>query len=332
MATWPELRGLYLDHLRSLGRSRFTVAAYGLWLQRFLEFCEHEAIVSPAAFTSTHLERFRQHMCWAPRVNGELYSEHTVDMALRSVRAMFTWATKRERLLINPAEHLLLARVPSATRCRPLPRDEVAQLLATPDDSTPSGLRDRAVLETLYSTGIRRLECELLDLADLDFDRRTLHIHGKGSVDRLVPVGESLAALLDRYLNEARGALLRSGFEPRWQRKHPHIEQPNMHEQALFLSLRGMRYRAESIYLMVTSTARRAKLEHISTHGLRHACATHLLEAGADFRAVQKLMGHVVPQSTQTYTRISRQELRRVHLETHPRGRRITPPFDVDTV
>jgi len=191
------------------------------------------------------------------------------------------------------------ARVPDAAlaprRVRRLPdapkAAHVDALLDLADGSEPLELRNRALLELLYSGGLRSAEAVALDLADVDFEREAVHVHGKGGKERVVPLGEEAAHQLARYLRDGRPVLARGA------------------EDAVFLSARGRR--------LNTSTLRRI-LRH--PHRLRHAFATHLLEGGADLRVIQELLGHSSLSTTQTYSHVDARRLRRVYDRAHPRS------------
>jgi site-specific recombinase XerD len=191
------------------------------------------------------------------------------------------------------------ARVPDATlaprRPRRLPdapkEAEIAALLELVEGTTPLALRNRALLEVLYSGGLRSAEAVGLDLADVDFEREVLHVHGKGGKDRVVPLGEEAAYHVSVYLRDGRPALARGAVD------------------ALFLSTRGRR--------LDTSTLRRLLR---NPHRLRHAFATHLLEGGADLRTIQELLGHSSLSTTQVYSHVDARRLRRVYDRSHPRS------------
>ncbi|HLE99918.1 MAG TPA: tyrosine-type recombinase/integrase [Gaiellaceae bacterium] len=168
---------------------------------------------------------------------------------------------------------------------------EIDELLELADGDSPLALRNRALLELLYSGGLRSAEAVSLDLGDVDFERESVHVRGKGDKDRVVPLGEEAAHRLARYLRDARSRLARGA------------------EDALFLSARGRR--------LDTSTVRRL-VRH--PHRLRHAFATHLLEGGADLRTIQELLGHASLSTTQTYSHVDARRLRRVYDRSHPRS------------
>jgi site-specific recombinase XerD len=210
----------------------------------------------------------------------------TISRRLAAVRACL-------RFTFGPA------RVPDASlapaRTRRLPHapkeEEIAALVDLVEGDSPLALRNRALLELLYSGGLRSAEAVELDLADVDFERETIHVRGKGGKERVVPLGEEAAHQLTRYLRDGRPDLARGA------------------EDALFLSARGRR--------LDTSTLRRLVR---NPHRLRHAFATHLLEGGADLRTIQELLGHSSLSTTQIYSHVDARRLRRVYDRSHPRS------------
>jgi site-specific recombinase XerD len=213
-------------------------------------------------------------------------SAATISRRLAAVRSFL-------RFTLGPA------RVPEAAfaprRARRLPdapkESDVDELLELADGETPLALRNRALLEVLYSAGLRSAEAVGLDLADVDFDREALHVRGKGDKERVVPLGEEAAYQLARYLRDARPSLAQGAVD------------------AVFLSARGRR--------LDTSMVRRL-IRH--PHRLRHAFATHLLEGGADLRTIQELLGHSSLSTTQIYSHVDAKRLRRVYDRSHPRS------------
>ncbi len=201
-------------------------------------------------------------------------------------------------------------RVSPASAVKRLPKalsyDQVSRLLqATGDDSTPAGLRDRALVELLYGTGVRISEAVDLDIDDLKLDDRTLIVTGKGNKQRLLPLGGYSIAALDEYFVRARPALLLKG------RGNP----------AVFLNSKGARLSRQSAYGVVRKAAERAQLGlEVSPHTLRHSYATHLLQGGADVRVVQELLGHSSVTTTQIYTAVTPDTLREVYATSHPRA------------
>jgi site-specific recombinase XerD len=212
----------------------------------------------------------------------------TIARRLAAVRALLRFALGPGRVPEAPLAPRRPRRLPDAPKTDEV--DALLDALAVPDGG-PLALRNRALVELVYSAGLRSAEAVGLDLVDVDFEREQLHVRGKGGKERIVPLGEEAAYLLARYIHEARPALARGA------------------ENALFLSVRGRR--------LDTSTLRRV---FAHPHRLRHAFATHLLEGGADLRTIQDLLGHSSLSTTQLYSHVDGRRLRRVYDRAHPRS------------
>jgi integrase/recombinase XerD len=240
--------------------------------------------------------------------HGAPLSFATQASYLQRVRSFFGFLTRQGFVLRSPAAEIV---IPS---CSPIPRTvlsvgQAARLMETPRGDTRAGRRDRAILELLYGTGIRRGECMRLGAADLDLQERTLLVRdGKGHKDRMVPLPGRAAEALCAYLKDVRPDLMRDPGE-----------------RALFLTAWwGHRLSDVSVGLLVRQHARAAGLGRLHPHALRHACATHLLRGGADVRHVQALLGHKRLKTTSLYTRVVVEDLRRVLARSHPRERTST--------
>jgi integrase/recombinase XerD len=225
------------------------------------------------------------------------------------VRKLFQWLIAHRSLIVDPAVGMATVRSPRGARPA-ITEDEAARILAAPDPRAPWTLRDRALLELLYSTGLRRGETIALDVADLDLKRREVRVRcGKGDKARVTPLGDHAVAALRAYLELERPQLVASESVV-----------------ALFVSTqgkhRGQRLGIRQLALRVIVAARRAGLtRRVATHALRRAVATHLLRAGADLRHVQALLGHACIETTTIYTEVVIDDLARVHARTHPRGK-----------
>ena len=231
-------------------------------------------------------------------------SHRSIVRALSAVRGMYRFSSAEGRIAVDPTEQIDSARIPQNLP-HYLSFDAVEKLIAAPDISTPLGLRDRAMLETLYATGLRVSELISLRVADIHFDARYLLCIGKGRKERIVPFGRSATKWLKRYISKARGELSR-GREP-W----------------LFLSRRGSRMTRQRFWQIIKSCGRQAGIKrNLSPHVVRHSFATHLLERGADLRSLQLMLGHADIGTTQIYTHVSRERLRRVYDQHHPRARK----------
>ena len=297
----------YLEaHLEALavgGYSGQTVKARRMILRRFIVWCEERGLSQPADITKAVLERYQRHLYYYRKSDGQPLSLGSQSAALVPLKSWFKWLARENHILYNPASELNVPKV-----SRQLPRsilsvEEVQAILAEADPGTPCGLRDRAMLELLYSTGLRRMEVAGLRLYDLDVKRQVLYVReGKGRKDRVVPIGNRALGWIQRYLIEARGVLLGA-----------------LAHDGLFVSDYGAGLGLEFVSLRVRRYMEAAGIEKAgATHLLRHACATHMLEGGADVRVLQALLGHASLSTTQIYTHVSIEHLKAIHAATHP--------------
>jgi integrase/recombinase XerD len=252
-----------------------------------------------------HPGRHARHLARHKTARGESYSLATQRTYLSLVQRFFRFLFRAGVLLEDPALDLVLPswkRLPRAV----LNEGQARRLVAAPSPWTPLGKRDRAILETLYGCALRVSECERLDLTDLHITKSEVLVRdGKGRKDRVVPVVGRAVAALEVYLSEARPDLVR-----------------NPRERALFLTRNGTRLGVQVIQNLVRNHARAAGLEiRVSPHSLRHGCATHLLQGGADIRHVQKILGHESVETTAIYTKVAPTDLARAVARAHPRER-----------
>jgi integrase/recombinase XerD len=285
------------------GRSPNTISAYRRDLTAYGAFL-HGRGLTLADVQEDDIARYVAEMQGAGRKPA------SVKRALVAVRTMHRFLVVEEHLPTDPAADLDPQRVPAGVP-KALTEEEAETLLAAVVGDDPVALRDRAMLEVLYGTGVRIGELVGLSLADLDLERGFLRAFGKGSKERLVPVG--------RLAREATAAYLangRPGLEPaRWARRGD--------AEAVFLNQRGGRLTRQGAWLVLKAHADRVGLgEKVSPHVLRHSCATHMLDHGADIRIVQELLGHASISTTQVYTRVSAERLWQVYDAAHPRARR----------
>lgn len=290
--------------------SAMTVKARRIELGYFIDWCEERSIRRPDEVTRGMLERYRQHIFqYRRKTDGAPLSHQTQAKRLISVRAFFQWLARQHHLLYNPASELELPKQQQRLPRHILSVAEVEQVLNACDTTEPLGLRDRAMLETLYSTGMRRAELTNLRADDLDLNRGTVFVRqGKGAKDRVVPIGERACRWVERYLFQVRPDLVDVDDDG-----------------TLFLAKHGEGMQAKQLSVIVRGAITRANLERFADthpnaacHLLRHACATHMLENGADIRYIQALLGHADLSTTEVYTRVSIQQLKAVHEKTHP--------------
>lgn len=285
-------------HLRAeRGLSRHTVRAYSRDIHDLLS---HAYRLELTEIDSIDIGVLRS---WLARLNSAGQARSTLARRAAAARAFTAYATRRGWLVSDPGL-LLGTPVPR----RPLPtvlrQEDVAAILADAGDASPTGLRDRAILELLYATGIRVSELCTLDIDDVDQERRVVRVLGKGDRERSVPMGAPAARALQQWQGRGRVHLAR-----------PHSG------HALFLGTRGGRLDARTARRIVHR--RLAELDDLpdqGPHGLRHAAATHLLEGGADLRSVQEFLGHASLATTQVYTHVSADRLRSAYRQAHPRA------------
>jgi integrase/recombinase XerD len=296
----------FVEWLRVRNFSERTAHSREYQLDRFAAWAEIRDIKRPADVTRPILERYMRHLYHRRKEDGRPLSASAQMSAIGSVRAFFRWLNKQNVLLSNPAADLDLPRTERRLPRGVLTVEEAERVIAEPDIRTPMGLRDRAIVEVFYSTGMRRTELAGLELFDIDADRGTVLIRqGKGKKDRMIPIGERALAWVDRYLVDVR----------------PH-HAINSAERALFLTATGEAFVPESLTLLVARYVDAAQIgKRGSCHLFRHTAATLMHENGADIRFIQQLLGHASLRTTEIYTQVSIRKLKQVHSETHPGAR-----------
>lgn len=305
-ATWPELTKGYLDHIRRLGFSPTTIEGHRKFLIVLVSWMIGHSRRDPRAVTRADLLAFVTATC------SERWHPSTRNQRLGIVKRFFLWATLEEKLLASPAREIEYAKVPE-TLVSYLRRDELAAILESCGSSETSGLRDRAVLEVLYSTALRIGELCALNLDDVDRDAGVVSVwRGKGRKDRKVPIGRVALTVLDRYVKAAR-------------------RPTRIGDTALFLGERGGRLSPSTVERMIRARCESLGIvKRVYPHLLRHTCAVHLLENGADIRYIQALLGHASLRTTQRYTRVVPTALKRAHAASHPAERRRSAPRSID--
>jgi integrase/recombinase XerD len=286
------------------GYSADTVRGRRVAIRRFIAWAAERGLTEPGEITTAILQRYQRHLFAHRKPNGAAITLGTQFGCLTPLRTWFKWLAHEGKIPADPAAGLALPRLPRQLPRAPLGVAEAEALLAAADPATPSGLRDRAMLELLYSTGLRRTELARLRRYDADLARLTLFVYeGKGGRDRVVPLGARAAAWLDRYLVEGRPRLLGGTSE------------------ALFVADWGQPVTPEQVATAVRRAKARAGVKKPGAcHLLRHACATHMLDNGADVRFIQALLGHASLATTERYTHVAITKLQEVHARTHPAG------------
>ncbi|MFQ5896628.1 MAG: site-specific tyrosine recombinase XerD [Candidatus Methylomirabilia bacterium] len=288
----------FLEALETEGRAApNTLSAYGRDLRRFQRFLRERSW----GLHEVGVEGLSQYLL-ALRRQG--LGPRSVARHLSALRGFYRFLLREGRLLSDPTDLLEAPRPPSRLPRTLLPQ-EVARLIESPDPSDALGLRDRALLELLYATGMRASECLSLQIEEVNLSAGYVVPTGKGGRQRLIPVGGEALSWLRRYLKDARARLARRG-DP----------------GTLFVNRRGRPLSRQGLWGIIKTAARRSGMQRVvSPHTLRHSFASHLLEGGADLRSVQAMLGHADITATQIYTRLSSSAVRAMYMKFHPRAR-----------
>ncbi|MGH8033147.1 MAG: site-specific tyrosine recombinase XerC [Luteimonas sp.] len=307
LATHPLTRYMHahFEWMLTHGYSADTVRARKIALRRFIGWCAERELDDPRAITAPVLERYQRHLFVYRKPDGTPLTLGSQAGALAPLKTWFKWLTREHHIASNPASELQLPKQPKRLPRTLLSPADLAAILHEADPATPAGLRDRAMLEVLYATGLRRMELPGLARYDVDLNRRLVFVReGKGKKDRVVPLGERAAAWLDKYLVEARPQLLAADTD------------------ALFVTDYGEPITPAWLAEKVKRYMAFAGIERPgATHLFRHACATHMLENGADIRYIQEMLGHANLATTEIYTHVAIDKLQRIHAATHPAGK-----------
>ncbi len=305
----------YLEWLRVQNYSERTVENRYLYLGYFIAWCAERDITRPVEVTRPILERYQRMLFHYRKRNGNPLSFRSQHSRLVPVRAYFKWLTRQNVLLANPASELDLPRLEKRLPKHVLSAAEAEQVVNQADVDEDLGVRDRAILETLYSTGIRRMEVIGLHLFDLDVERGTIMVRqGKGKKDRMIPIGDRAAAWIDKYVTDVRPSL---------------VVEPD--DGTLFLTNTGDPFTPNRLTQLVRNYVDAAGVgKRGACHLFRHTMATIMLENGADIRFIQEMLGHAELSTTQIYTQVSIKKLKEIHTATHPSARVSRESADVE--
>ncbi len=294
----------FVSHLQAERHvSRYTVRNYSRDIGEFLSFLQERGVPSAEAATR---ELVREYLVW---LNQRGIVRASIARKLSSLRTFYRYLQQEGRVESNP-----MALVSSPKKERRLPNfltdQEVKRLVETPHPTTPQGMRDRAILELLYSAGVRVSELAGLDMDEVNLPMQEVRVWGKGGKERVVLLGVPAARAIEEYLLRGR----------------PHLGGKGA---ALFVNRFGKRLTVRQVQRLIKGYALKAGLEkRVHPHLMRHTFATHLLDGGADLRVVQELLGHASLASTQVYTHVSQAQARKVYMKAHPRAREEEPEQD----
>ena len=293
----------YLGHLSvERGASQHTIAAYRRDLGEYVGFLASRGVATPDSVTRDDVTAYIGGL----RARG--LAPSTIERRVAALKGFHKFLVREAITENHPTARLPLPKVPER-----LPDvvsiDDVDRLLSQPFPDGPAGLRDRALLEVLYGCGLRVSEVTGLDLTDLDLAEGFVRVIGKGDKERVVPIAGMAVHALDAYLRHGRSYL------------RPKASLGMSDVSAVFLNARGARLSRRGVFTVVKTYGARVGLDGLHPHALRHSFATHLLEGGADLRALQEMLGHADISTTQVYTHVDRRHVREEYLTTHPRAR-----------
>lgn len=299
-----ELIRRFLEDLEIRNYSARTIADYRYHLQLWTRFLAQEGIQALSAVGESTLAGFQRWLYYQPTRRGGVRGILNQNAVLAALKSFFRFLRSEGCVVQDPAAGLDYARQPKSLPRNVLTEVEARRILDGVDTSTPLGIRDRAILEVLYATGIRKEELRNLTVGDVHLGEKLLRvIHGKGAKDRVVPLGRMATVALGRYLEEGRPRLLGS-----------------RHSDRLFLSYRGQPLDSHTLGTLVREHAQAAQVsKHVTPHVWRHTCATHLVQNHANLRHVQDLLGHGSLATTEKYLRLTITDLKEAHAKYHPR-------------
>lgn len=294
----------FFEWMRFTNYSERTVENRQVYLKFFFDWCEERGVMRPSEVTKPILERYQRYLYHYlnPRTDQPL-SFRSQFTRLVPIRAFFKWLARHNHILYNPAGEIDMPRLERRLPRYVLNESEAERVINQPDMRTPIGVRDRAILETFYSTGMRRMELVKLCVYNIDTERGTVMIRqGKGKKDRMIPIGERALLWIQKYLYEVRPQLL-----------------PNRSDATVFLTAAGDPFDPGRLTQLVRTYVNAANVgKKGACHLFRHTMATLMLEHGADIRFIQEMLGHVELSTTQIYTQVSIRKLKEIHTLTHP--------------
>ncbi|WP_371068402.1 tyrosine recombinase XerC [Sediminibacillus sp. JSM 1682029] len=301
MLNWFEAKKAFTEYLQiEKNASQYTIDYYQSDIDNFYEFLKQESI--------GQLEQIDYHVVrtYLTTLYEKKLSRRSVSRKISSLRSFYKFLDRGNHVTANPFSQVVLPRTD-----QPVPgflyAEELERLFDVSDLTSPLGQRNQAILELIYATGIRVSECTGLSLEDIDFDIGTMLVTGKGKKERYLPFGRFAETAMQNYINDGRNQLLQKTAKP---------------SSAVFLNARGNPLTPRGVRLVLEKMVKEAALTiHLHPHKLRHTFATHMLNEGADLRVVQELLGHEHLSSTQIYTHVTKDRLRNIYMNTHPRAK-----------
>jgi len=297
----------YMENFLEWGRvkniSKDTIKRRKMALKKFIHWCNERDLEQPQHITKPILERYQRYLYYYRKTDGQPLTFGSQYALLTPIKSFFKWLTKENYLLYNPASELELPKKPKCLPKTILHIDDIEKILKQTDTQSDEGIRDRAMMEVLYSTGIRRAELASLMIYDIDSRRQTLMVRkGKNQKDRYLPIGKRALNWIETYRHQVRDYYI-----------------AGQDDGVLFLTDKGKPFKRGTLSNRIKRYIKKSGLDvQGSCHLFRHAMATHMLENGADIRFIQAMLGHTDLSTTQIYTQVSIQKLRQIHAATHP--------------
>jgi integrase/recombinase XerD len=297
-----ELVQGYLKHLKALGRSPYTIKNARVELKKFIVFMEQEIPPTLDNLTRDILYEYQQELAFKISSKGKLLGLRTQGQMLGVIRAFTGYLKDQDFVILDPGEVIKLPKKPKRLPKVILNTTELKKIMQAADIRTNQGYRNRVILEILYDTAIRRSELAGLKINNLDLASGFIHVRGKGDKDRVVPMSERVCRLVENYTVMIRPVFL-NGDDPGF----------------LILNRWGKQMDPNSVWAVVRRCVNLAGIQKkVSTHTFRHTCATHMLKNGAPIRHIQEMLGHESLESTQVYTRVTINDLKKIHSQYHP--------------
>jgi integrase/recombinase XerD len=292
----------YLEYLKVQNKAVRTIDTYSDDMKIFNRYLSIRNIETLEALTRNIINEYQISLCTKNEYNPRTLSIRTQVKRLTVIKSFCTFAHRYGYLETNLASHIELPRFPKSLPKCILSRKEILKMLKIPNDKDPIQVRDKAIMELLYSSGIRSAELRGLKIFDIDFSGGFMRVMGKGSKERVVPLGDIASWYLREYLQKGRPKYLKDNTE------------------IIFLTKRGSGIAKRTLPLIVQKYSAKAGIKkNINVHTFRHTFATHMIQKGANLRVVQEILGHASIETTQVYTRVEIGDLKRVHAKTHPR-------------
>lgn len=302
---------VYLKNLNTLGRSPRTVKGAMYDLRTFARFLEQEKVYHLEDLTGDVVEAYQEDLAFRLTAKGRLLTVRTQTQLLGVTRGFTRFLKDKDYLLHDPGEGIKLPRKPKTLPKVILTIEEIKKLINAPDRRTNKGYRNMIILEILYDTAIRRAELSNIKIHDLDLESGYIFIRGKGNKERVVPLSKRVSDLVRDYILAVRPAFIINDKDPAF----------------LILNRWGEKMDGNSIWCVVKESAGLARIKrNVTTHTLRHTCATHMLKNGAPVRHIQEMLGHESLESTQIYTRVTINDLKEIHARYHPSETMDTKP------